>query len=271
MVMGGNGGDATAWGGGFAARASRRETDEGPAAGSVGGGRTGYGTPRGGASAAASMPAAAADRAKPAMPKPRKGDTVRVKRLATIVAASVALTAVSVSYGVWSAAASRAAVEHATAGALPTLVAAADIRAGDAITAEAVTVQDVPATYRAASALGGEALDAEGLAAGGRAIVDIPAGTQLSSSFVTGMGGDRLSAELGAGLQAVTLAVDVETGLAGAALRHGAHRVCGGRVGRRGVPRDGVRARPRRCGGRRCNQRAERFRLRHGGSVARGG
>ena len=92
------------------------------------------------------------------MPKPRKGDTVRVKRLATIVAASVALTAVSVSYGVWSAAASRAAVEHATAGALPTLVAAADIRAGDAITAEAVTVQDVPATYRAASALGGEAL-----------------------------------------------------------------------------------------------------------------
>ena len=87
------------------------------------------------------------------MPKPRKGDTVRVKRLATIVAASVALTAVSVSYGVWSAAASRAAVEHATAGALPTLVAAADIRAGDAITAEAVTVQDVPATYRAASAL----------------------------------------------------------------------------------------------------------------------
>ena len=42
-----------------------------------------------------------------------------------------------------------------------------------------------------------------------------PAGTQLSSSFVTGMGGDRLSAELGAGLQAVTLAVDVETGLAG--------------------------------------------------------
>ena len=215
MVMGGNGGDATAWGGGFAARASRRETDEGPAAGSVGGGRTGYVTPRGGASAAASMPAAAADRAKPAMPKPRKGDTVRVKRLATIVAASVALTAVSVSYGVWSAAASRAAVEHATAGALPTLVAAADSRAGDAITAEAVTVQDVPATYRAASALGGEALDAEGLAAGGRAIVDIPAGTQLSSSFVTGMGGDRLSAELGAGLQAVTLAVDVETGLAG--------------------------------------------------------
>ena len=75
--------------------------------------------------------------------------------------------------------------------------------------------RSVPATYRAASALGGEALDAEGLAAGGRAIVDIPAGTQLSSSFVTGMGGDRLSAELGAGLQAVTLAVDVETGLAG--------------------------------------------------------
>ncbi|MFQ9179183.1 MAG: SAF domain-containing protein [Eggerthella lenta] len=79
-------------------------------------------------------------------------------------------------------------------------MAAADIRAGDAITAEAVTVQDVPATYRAASALGGEALDAEGLAAGGRAIVDIPAGTQLSSSFVTGMEAIASSAELGAGL-----------------------------------------------------------------------
>ncbi|MFQ9179182.1 MAG: hypothetical protein ACLR3C_04160 [Eggerthella lenta] len=45
-------------------------------------------------------------------------------------------------------------------------------------------------------------------------------------------------------MQAVTLAVDVETGLAAtcATLRHGAHRVCGGRVGGRGVPRDGVRA-----------------------------
>lgn len=216
MVMGGNGGDAAAWGGGFAARASRCGTDgDGPAAGG-GVGRPGFGAPRGGVQATASMPAVAGDRVKPAATAgPRKGDAARVKRLATIVAVSVALAAVSVSYGVWSAAASRSAVEHATAGALPTLVAAAGIRAGDALTAESVEVQDVPASYRASSALGAEALGAEGGLSGGRALVDIPAGAQLSSSLVTGAGGDRLSSELGAGMQAVTLAVDVETGLAG--------------------------------------------------------
>lgn len=217
MAMGGNGGDAAAWGGGFAARASRRTTGEGVAAAGGGGARPGFGAPGGGVQATASMPAVAADRAKPsAAAKPRPGDTARVKRLATIAAVSVALALTSVAYGLWSAAASRAAVEHATAGALPTLVAAADIRAGDAIAAEAVEVRDVPASYRATSALGGEALDADGAVSGGRALVDIPAGTQLSSSFVTGAGGgDRLSAELGTGMQAVTLAVDVETGLAG--------------------------------------------------------
>lgn len=50
---------------------------------------------------------------------------------------------------------------------------------------------------------------------GSRALVDIPAGAQISSSLVTGAGGDRLAAELAAGKQAVTLAVDVEAGLAG--------------------------------------------------------
>lgn len=216
MAINGNGGDAAAWGGGLAARASRRGTGGGGPAAGGGGGRPGFGAPRGGVQATTSMPAVAADRAKSAATvRTRKGDAARVKRLATIVAASVALAAVSVSYGVWSAAVSRAAVEHATAGALPTLVAVADIRAGDALTSESVEVRDVPASYRATSALGAEALGAAGALLGGRALVDIPAGAQLSSSFVTGAGGDRLSSELGVGMQAVTLAVDVETGLAG--------------------------------------------------------
>lgn len=215
MAMGGSGGDSAAWGGGFAARASRRVASEDSGVASGGGARPGSSVSRRGERAVAPMPSAT-DRAKPpATVKPRSGEMVRVKRLATIVAASVALSVVSVSYSVWSAAASSAAVEHATAGALPTLVAAADIHAGDVLAQEAFEVQDVPAAFRAASALGVEALDAEGGVAGGRALVDIPAGTQLSSSLVTGAGGDRLSAELGTGMQAVTIAVDVETGIAG--------------------------------------------------------
>lgn len=218
MMMDGNGGDAAVRGGGFAARASRCGTDgsRGRAASGGEGGRSGFVAPRGPAQGIAAMPAVAPDRAMPATTaRPRKGDTARVKRLAAVVAVSVALAAVSISYGLWSAASSRAAVEHATAGALPTLVAVADIRAGDVLTAEAVEVRDVPASYRTASALGAEALAGEGAVLGGRVLVDIPAGAQLSSSFVTGAGGDRLSSELGTGKQAVTLAVDVETGLAG--------------------------------------------------------
>ncbi|MFR3090630.1 MAG: hypothetical protein ACLTMP_01855 [Eggerthella lenta] len=163
----------------------------------------------------------------------------------------------SVSYGVYRRRRARRWVRHGRRA--PHAGGCADIRAGDAITAEAVTsrtFRNVPAAW-----LGGEASMPRACCR--RACDRYPGGNQLSS-FVTGMGGDRLGR--------------AESGLAGGdahggrgdrniTARHGAHRVCGGASA--GVPRDGVQ-RARRCGGRR-SRRAERFRLRHGGSVARGG
>lgn len=136
----------------------------------------------------------------------------------------MAVALASVGYGTWATASSHAAVEEATSGALPVLVAAADIRAGDRISTESFDVKEVPRAYRSDGALGAEVL-ADG-SVQGRALVDIPAGSLVSSSFVTGVQGDgRLSAELAAGMEAVTVAVDSETGLAGHVRPYDAVRV----------------------------------------------
>lgn len=142
-------------------------------------------------------------------------DPKRVRRLATVAAAAVAVALTAVSYGGWAVASSSAAVEEATAGALPTLVASADIRAGDDLASAALEARDIPAAFRLEAALGGESLEEGGLS-GGRALVDIPVGTQIVPSLVTGVeSGGRLSASLGSGMEAVTVAVDTETGIAG--------------------------------------------------------
>lgn len=209
MVMAGNGGERAAWGGGFAARASRQ--DEGAASA----GKREHPPIRREERAAPNTPPRTAAAPRTAAP-PRENGMRRVKRLATVAAVSVALAMTSLAYGAWTSAVARADVEHATAGAVPTLVATADIHAGDALSSALVETQDVPASYRSAGALGAEALTADGAPAGGRALVDIPAGTQIAAAFVAGMdGADRLSSALAAGKEAVTLAVDVETGLAG--------------------------------------------------------
>lgn len=206
---------AVAPGRGFAARAARR-TDAGSGLQTRRGEHPGRedaeayersgARPRGGpASRTVAMPSVA----------PSSGDPRRVKRLAAVAAASVAVALASVVYGAWSSTSSQAAVETATAGALPTLVAAADIHAGEELSSAALETKSVPATYRQESALGEESL-AEGALSGSRALVDIPAGTQITPSLVTGVGGSgRLSADIGAGLEAVTVSVDTETGIAG--------------------------------------------------------
>lgn len=219
MVMGGNGGDSAMRGGGLAARASRRSF-EGDAPGEGGDRRAGFSAARAAEGAVAATSSTGSERAGAHTPASqrqgqRPGQASRVKRLAAIVAVSVALSVVSLAYGVWASAASRAAVDEATSGALPTLVAASDIHAGDALSTAAVEAKEVPFAYRSAGALGVEALGADGALEEGRALVDIPAGTQIASSFVAGLGGDRLSSGLASGKEAVTLAVDVETGLAG--------------------------------------------------------
>lgn len=223
MIMNGARG-STAREGGFAARALRR-TDDAPdvrrrVEGEARDGRARNGERRAaaGADAYASMEAP-----RPVARQPR--DPQRVKRLATIAAASVAIAFASLAYGVWTQATSRAAVEEATAGAMPTLVASTDIRAGDVLSPEAVEERLVPQAFRASSALEGGAV--EGDAAGGkRAVVDIPAGAQITSSLVTGVeGAGHLAAELQPGMQAVTIAVDSETGIAGQVKVYDAVRV----------------------------------------------
>ena len=142
-------------------------------------------------------------------------DPRRVKRLAAVAAASVAVAFASVAYGLWAQATASAAVEAATSGARPTLVATADIQAGDLLTGASLEAWDVPAAFRASTALGAEGLE-DGAVEGRRALVDIPAGAQITASVVTGSGGDgRLAADLRAGMEAVTVGVDTETGLAG--------------------------------------------------------
>lgn len=198
MMMVGNDGERAS-GGGFAARASRR--DEGAAS----------------AGTREHPPVLREERlAPPTTAPPRENGMRRVKRLAAVAAVSVVLAVTSLAYGAWSSAIARAEVERATSGAVPTLVASADIHAGEALSSALVETRDVPASYRSADALGIEALKADGTPAVGRALVDIPAGTQIASAFVAGLdGADRLSSALAAGKEAVTLAVDVETGLAG--------------------------------------------------------
>ena len=158
MVMAGNGGERAAWGGGFAARASRQ--DEGAASA----GKREHPPIRREERAAPNTPPRTAAASRTAAP-PRENGMRRVKRLATVAAVSVALAVTSLAYGAWSSAVARADVEHATAGAVPTLVATADIHAGDALSSALVETQDVPASYRSAGALGTEALTAERLRA----------------------------------------------------------------------------------------------------------
>ena len=135
--------------------------------------------------------------------------------LAALVAVSVAVSFAAIVYGLWARAASASAVEEATAGAAPVLVAATDIRAGDVLTSESFVEKDIPAAYRASEAIGLAQMGQEGFE-GRCALVDMAAGTQVLPSFVAGSAdGGRLSARLHAGMEAVTVGVDAETGLAG--------------------------------------------------------
>lgn len=147
---------------------------------------------------------------------PRSDDPQRVKRLAAITAASVVFALVVAVVGVGSLLSSQAALEEARAGVQPTLVAAVDIRAGSELTADQFEQKDIPQSARASAVLTPDVLTGEGSPVGKRALVDIPAGTQMSASLFSGTAGSGyLAAALDYGMQAVTVAVDAETGLAG--------------------------------------------------------
>ncbi|MSA96063.1 Flp pilus assembly protein CpaB, partial [Gordonibacter urolithinfaciens] len=86
-------------------------------------------------------------------------DPRRVKSLAAVAAASVAVALVAAAYGTWAALSAQAMVEAASADAQPTLVAAADIRAGDVLAASSLEVRSVPRSLRVQTALGADALE----------------------------------------------------------------------------------------------------------------
>ncbi len=162
--------------------------------------------------------------ARPGVRPPREGVTAssdeargfrqRFKQMSAVAAASVAVASMAICFGLWQAGASRSAVAAATDGAVEVAVAAVDVKAGDVLDARMLETRFVPAAWRSSGAVvaDGQASDL----VGARALVDISAGTQLCPSFIAREGGDgRLAGMIGQGMEAVSLSVDDETGVAG--------------------------------------------------------
>lgn len=148
----------------------------------------------------------------------------RGKQMSAVVAAAVAVSCVSVGFGLWQSAASQAAVDQATRQAESVWVTTRDVKAGELIGATDFEARSVPAAYRSSAALSAEGTDVS--VSGARALVDIPAGSQLCADFVAGVGSDgRLAAQVGAGMEAVSLSVDDETGVAGQVKPYDAVRI----------------------------------------------
>lgn len=182
------------FGGGFAARAAREDGD--PAA------RQQHASTAGGRVSSASTT--------------QRRDPGRAKRLAVVAAASAAVAVASVGYGMWAVASSRAATEAVAADLVPTAVATEAIGAGETIADGQIKLVEVPRAFRSEGALDAVTLSEGSTVVGSKAVVDIPAGSQIVPGLVAGVaGGDRLAASLSSGTEAVTVAVDTETGLAG--------------------------------------------------------
>ncbi|OUO92118.1 Flp pilus assembly protein CpaB [Gordonibacter sp. An230] len=140
-------------------------------------------------------------------------DVRRAKRLALAAALSAAVAVAAVGYGAWAVVSANAQVDAVKADLAPTLVAATNIAAGDTVSLDQLEVVEVPRSFRVEGALGADAR--EGVV-GGRAAVDIPSGAQIAPGLIAGIaGGDHLAAALEAGMEAVTVSVDTETGVAG--------------------------------------------------------
>ena len=133
----------------------------------------------------------------------------RFKQMSAVTAAAVAVAVVAVGDGLWQ-------VDQATKGARSVVVTTRDVAAGDPFGADAVQLVEVPQAFCQDDALGADALDGAGSVAGARALVSIPANTQLSPQMIAGSAADgRLAAQLAAGMEAVSLSVNDETGVAG--------------------------------------------------------
>ena len=96
------------------------------------------------------------------------------------------------------------------------IVTTRDVAAGDSSGADAVQLVEVPRPSAKTMRSAPTPLDGAGGVAGARALVSIPANTQLSPQMIAGSAADgRLAAQLAAGMEAVSLSVNDETGVAG--------------------------------------------------------
>ncbi len=161
----------------------------------------------------------------PARP-PREGEAARrqgagasaqrVKRLSGITAGALCVAVVAASSGVWAYVSLQSVLAETRANSLVTLVAIEDIEAGDSIVPEMFEAVAIPQSFRMQGALAADEASSGGSIVGKRALVDIPAGSQMAASFLSGtVGGSHLAAALDAGREGVTIAVDAETGLSG--------------------------------------------------------
>ncbi len=139
----------------------------------------------------------------------------RLKQLSVVAAAAVAVAFVSVAFGVWQSASASAAVDAATRNQASVLVSTRAIRAGEVIGESDVSARLVPQAYRAEGVYLAESAASAGIV-GARVLVDVPSGTQLSAGSLSSAGGDgRVSGGLSAGMEAVSVSVDDETGVSG--------------------------------------------------------
>lgn len=136
----------------------------------------------------------------------------RVRRLSAVTAAACALAVVGVGFGAVSAATAQARIDEATAGAVETAVTVRQVAKGQPVTADSLTTVMVPESLRAEGALSPD----QAGALTGVAAADLPAGTQITPSLVTGTeGASSLSDALARGKVAVGIGVDSQSGLAG--------------------------------------------------------
>lgn len=146
----------------------------------------------------------------------RNGEAARVKTLSAVAGASVAVALLCACYGIWTSVNAQSAIDAARVGTAPTLVANTEIKAGQALEASMFEVKDVPEAFRAQGALDASALSGDGAVTGHLALSDIAQGAQMTPSMVAGTGAaTTVAAALGEGMEAVSIAVDAETGVAG--------------------------------------------------------
>ena len=155
--------------------------------------------------------------------KPKKQKAVKRERTpaeilrqrAFITGIAVAVAVLACAWGLYATFDANEKIDALSADATPTLVAATDIKKGAVITAEDLEVRDVPNAVRVSAALDESALSGDSSMIGRVAVTDISAGTQMTDSLATGKGSTvSLADALGVGKQAVTIAVNDESGMA---------------------------------------------------------